>query len=117
MDLKRHLRQLHVRPYVLLLLLDFLIDRNHEVFRGKGSALELKEKMREAVARQYPERESQLPDEARNGSIPLSVLQALQAAEAERREAKAAGVSDAKRPRVTRSKNATLGEGARDIAD
>ena len=38
-DLKKNLKQLHVRPYVLLLLLDFLIDRNHEVFRGKGSAL------------------------------------------------------------------------------
>ncbi len=33
-DLKKHLKQVHVRPYVLVLLLDFLIDRNHEVFCG-----------------------------------------------------------------------------------
>ena len=38
-DLRKTLKQLYVRLYVLLLLLDFLIDHNHEVFRGKGSAV------------------------------------------------------------------------------
>ena len=49
LDFQKHLKQVHVRPFVPLLLLDFLIDRNHEVFRGKGSSLELKEKMRAAA--------------------------------------------------------------------
>ena len=86
-DLKKNLKQLHVRPYVLLLLLDFLIDRNHEVFRGKGSALELKERMREAVERHYPEKEAHVPEGQRQGSIPPSILEALRAAESERQEA------------------------------
>ena len=43
-----------VRPFVLVRLLDFLIDRNHEVFRGKGSAEELRQTMRAAVEREYP---------------------------------------------------------------
>ena len=47
-----------VRPYVLFALLDFLIDRNHEVFRGKGSAQELRAKVRNAVQREYPETEA-----------------------------------------------------------
>ena len=66
-DLKKCLKQLHVRPYVLLLLLDWLIDQNHEVFRGKGSAVVLKQKMREAVAREYPEGEGDVPEANRAG--------------------------------------------------
>ena len=57
LDFKKHLKQLHVRPFVLIALLDFFIDRNHEVFRGKGSAVELRARMREAVSRHYPETE------------------------------------------------------------
>ena len=72
-----------MRPFVLILLLDFLILRNHEVFRGKGSALELRQKMREAVAAQYPETEATLPEAERMGSIPASILEALQEAAAE----------------------------------
>ena len=74
-----------MRPYVLVHLLDFLIDRNHEVFRGKGSALELKAKMREAVAREYPEQEGEVSEERREGCIPASILEALRDAEQERK--------------------------------
>ena len=38
-NFEKHLRQLRVRPFVLLLLLEFLIDRNHEVFRGSSVRL------------------------------------------------------------------------------
>ena len=119
-DLRRTLRQLHVRPHVLLLLLHFLIDRNHEVFRGKGSPLELKERMRTAVAREYPETEGHLPETEREGAIPTSILEALRAAEAEEE----AGAPRAKtsegparpRARPSREKNATPGDGARPVA-
>ena len=100
-DLKKHRKQLLVRPYVLLLLLDFLIDRNHEVFRGEGSALELKARMREAVARQYPEKETHVPEAQRQGFIPPAILEALRAAESERQEATAAGAPSSKRLRIT----------------
>ena len=41
-DIKKSLKQLHVRLYVILLLLDYLIDQNHEVFRGIGGVVQLK---------------------------------------------------------------------------
>ena len=66
-NLDKHIKQLRVRPFVLLLLLDFLIDRQHEVFRGKGSPSELKELMRKVVAAEYPEHESHLPLAERQG--------------------------------------------------
>ena len=48
-DLRKTLRQLGVRPYVVLQLLYFLIDQGHVAFRGKGRACELKQRMREAL--------------------------------------------------------------------
>ena len=33
-DFKKHLEQVMVRPFVMTALLNFLIGRNHEVFRG-----------------------------------------------------------------------------------
>ena len=53
-DMGPILRQLTVRPYVLVQLLYFLIEHNHEVFRNKGSMAELKDKVKEAVRRLYP---------------------------------------------------------------
>ena len=44
-NMEKHIKQLRVRPFVLLLLLEFLIDRRHVVFRGKGSAASLKRQM------------------------------------------------------------------------
>ena len=88
-DLGKHLKQVHVRPFVLLLLLYFLIDRNHEVFRGKGSAVALKQKMQQAVEREYPETESHKPETERNGHVPPSILTLMQEADAEKREASA----------------------------
>ena len=37
-SMEKALKQLTVRPYVLLKLLYFLIEQNHEVLRGKGNA-------------------------------------------------------------------------------
>ena len=45
------LKQLTVRPFVLLQLLYYLIEQNHEVFRGKGNAKELRDRMEPAVKR------------------------------------------------------------------
>ncbi|CAK0821882.1 unnamed protein product, partial [Prorocentrum cordatum] len=53
--LERVLRQLTVRPYVLYKLLEYLIDHNHEAFRGKGPPGTLKEKMASEIRRWYPE--------------------------------------------------------------
>ena len=83
MDLKKQLKQVHVRPFVLVLLLDYLIEQRHEVFVGKGSAEELRQRMRAAVAREYPEQEADIPEEERQGTMPPSILEVLRAQEAE----------------------------------
>ena len=82
-DLRKTLKQLHVRPYVLLLLLDYFIKQNHEVFRGKESPVELKQKLRVAVSREYPETEENVLLEEREGHIPASILSMLHEAQAE----------------------------------
>ena len=69
-DLKKHLKLLHVRPWVLLHLLYALVESKHEVFNGKGSAEKLKGRMREAVQREYPGTEAHLPPNERSGHIP-----------------------------------------------
>ena len=84
-DLEKHIKGLRVRPFVLLKLLDFLIDSNHEAFRGKGSALDLKAKMRRLVEEEYPEEEGQLPEEQRLGTVPPKLLEVLQQQEERRR--------------------------------
>ena len=53
-DMNKVLRKMTVRPFVLIALLHFLIDRNHVVFRGQGTAQELKAKMEAAVEELYP---------------------------------------------------------------
>ena len=53
-NMAKVLRQLTVRPYVLLQLLYFLIEHNHEVFRKKGSIAQLRQQMQQAVAEMYP---------------------------------------------------------------
>ena len=74
-DFSRKLKQLHVRPFIVLQLLYYLIDQNHEVFRGKGTAIELKAQMRAAVEREYPETEAGKPESQRQGHIPESLLE------------------------------------------
>ena len=74
-DFSRKLKQLHVRPFIVLQLLHYLIDQNHEVFRGKGTAIELKAQMRAAVEREYPETEAGKSESQRQGHIPESLLE------------------------------------------
>jgi len=117
-DFKKYLKQVTVRPWVLIRLLDFLIDRNHEVFRGKGSAEELRRRMREAVEREYPVAPADRgkPEEEQAGSVPPSILELLQehhgSAEAAPEEEQEC---TAKRLRLFREKNATPGDGARSV--
>ena len=113
-DFKKHLQQIMVRPFVLIALLDFLIDRNHEVFRGKGSAQELRAKVREAVHREYPETEGDKPEAERVGHIPPSIEALLDEREKGREDALP------ERPKkklrlLSGEKNATPGDGARSV--
>jgi hypothetical protein len=70
--LNKVLRQMSVRPFVLLQLLYYLIDHRHEAFRGKQSARELREAMRVAVSTEYPLSAEEMvkPDEEREWHLP-----------------------------------------------
>jgi len=94
LDFKRYLKQVQVRPFVLVALLDFLIEQNHESFRGKARPEELKAQIRRDVAREYPEHEA----------IPTSLLEVLQEA-----------TTASKRVRLADVKNATPGNGATSV--
>ena len=71
-DLEKRVRGLRVRHFVLLKLLDVLLDSNHEAFQGKGSPLDLKARMRTIVQQEYPETEEHVPEEQRLGAIPAA---------------------------------------------
>jgi hypothetical protein len=111
-DLAKHLRQVHVRPFVVLELLYFLIARNHEVFHGKGDIEFLRQRMREAVAREYPETEEHLPKDDRCGHIPKAILETL-AMSPEEEEMQQERRS--KLPRLMQEKNATPGDAMRSV--
>ena len=100
LDFRKHLKQVQVRPYVLIALLDFLIDQNHESFRGKASAEALRRQVREDVAREYPD----------DDAVPKSLLEVLEA------NAKDEASRPTKR-RLLEEKNATPGDGARSLSD
>ena len=126
LDFSKHLRQVHVRPFVLIHLLEYLIDRGHAVFHGKGLPHTLKQKMRAAVQKQYPEQEGHLPESEREGTLPPSILQLLQEREDERREQgdekrrRSSDVGEpneakAARSRLLTDKNATPSDGPRPL--
>ena len=98
------LRQLTVRPFVLLHLLYFLIDQNHEVFRGKGTAQKLKQDMQQAVRRLYPvdPASSDRPEEEQTWTIPSDLVCVDDSSQQDKKR---------KTAHYVKEKNATPGEG------
>ena len=58
------------------------------MFRGKGTAMELRAMMRKAVEREYPETEADKPENERRGRIPPSIEAMLDEAEQDAEVAK-----------------------------
>ena len=119
-DFHQQLKQVHLRPFVLVLLLHELIEQGHEVFRGKGSAEVLKARMRAAVEARYPEHadDKHLPYMEKKGSIPPSIPAVLEENELKRREEAKVQESDGKRRRtmpLIDDKNATPGDASASI--
>ena len=109
-DFHHHLKQVHLRPKMLVMLLRELIDRGRHVFEGSGPAEDLKERMKSTVANKYPDQEAGVPLEEQKGTIPPSILRELEEKQEERDEAKSGtGVS------LDIAKNATSGDAARDL--
>ena len=59
-----------------LLMLEHLLDHNHEVFRGKGNSADLRVRLRKLVAERYPKEDC----------IPDSIRQLLEEEEAEQEQ-------------------------------
>ena len=87
-NMAKVLRQLTVRPYVLLQLLYFLIEHNHEVFRNKGSMNELRQQMKEAVAKLYPIEDSELskPVKEQEWHLPDALVDLIEPSSTERKQ-------------------------------
>ena len=111
-DMDKHMKALKVRPFVLIRLLEFLIDNGHEAFQGKGSPHDLKAKMRAAVAKEYAETEGHLPEEFREGRVPDSIAAALREQEEEKRKEELDGKTWSKRLKLFKTKNSTPGDRA-----
>ena len=104
-SMERVLRQLTVRPFVLLQLLYFLIDHNHVVFRGRGSAQNLRKEMQAAIEQHYPLDATQntLPEQDRKWHLPADFLDCVETSGMSRKH---------KVARLIKEKNATPGDGA-----
>ena len=100
LDFSKHLKQVQVRPAVLLHLLHFLIDRNHEVFRGKGSAEEFYAQVAQSVEAEYPEEDS----------IPEALLKVIEEAQSQSSRSTVLKTMDT-------VKNATPGDASTSLED
>ena len=100
LDFSKHLKQVQVRPAVLLHLLHFLIDRNHEVFRGKGSAEELYEQVARSVSAEYLQEDS----------IPEALLEVIEEAQSQSSRSTVLKTMDT-------VKNATPGDASSSVED
>ena len=78
-DMKKYMKQIHVRPFVLVRLVEYLIDSKHEAYHSnQDTADALKAKMFQKIEAEYPETEADLPEGAREGQIPSSIQEVLQ---------------------------------------
>ena len=77
-DFHQHLKQVCLRPFVLVLLLYELIENGHPALSDSLPAAVLKERVVKAVEEKYPEHEAHLPLEQRQGRIPPRILQLLE---------------------------------------
>ena len=76
-DLKKWLPAARLRPHVVLKLLFNLVDRKYP-FNGQDRNIQrIKRELRERVERLFPEREADIPEEDRKGSIPPEVMKAI----------------------------------------
>ena len=73
-DCAQYLKEVKLRPFVLVLLLRELIERRHGPFADNPRAQKLRERMERQVAERYPEQEPNIPDAEKEGTIPECLL-------------------------------------------
>ena len=77
-DFHEHLKQVHLRPFVLVLLLWDLIQRGYQIYDESREPGTLRKFVEEAVEARYPEQEAHIAPEDRIGYIPPRILSKLQ---------------------------------------
>ena len=113
-DMKKYMKQIHVRPFVLVRLVEYLIDSKHEAYRSsQDTADAFKAKLLQKTEAEYPKTEAHLPEDAREGQIPLSIREVLQEFEEESKRPN--GTPKMKPTNISYEKNATPVDGARSV--
>ncbi len=77
-DFHQHLKQVHLRPFVLVKLLAELIDNCHPAVESSIPGATLKARFAQAVEAKYPETEAEKPPDERQGHVPPSILKILE---------------------------------------
>ena len=67
-DFGEKLKQVCLRPFVLVRLLQFMMDNEHEVFRRSKNVHLFRDRLEEVVHAKYPQTEAHLPPESREGA-------------------------------------------------
>ena len=126
-DFHQHLKQVHLRPGILVLLLQELFQRKHEAFCGSMAAQQMHlhpddvdvdglvsapsvEDLERSVYAKYPEKEAHIPLAERKGAIPDGIRE-----EIEDLARKAAESTSKKRRLIHTTKNATPGDADQNI--
>ena len=112
-DFHQHLKQVHLRPFVLVLLLHELIEKGHPVFDSSLSARVLKDNVERAVYGKYPEQESDKKPEDRQGCIPARIRAMMEEQSAKASESEKTDLPTTLRKMVTFEKHAVPGDAAK----
>ena len=91
-ELLKSMEHLRLRPHDVLKLLYGHIDRRRPAFRNKGATSLLKERFKRLLQERYPDAESGLPEETRQGSIPKRLLEAME--ESMQKQSRQSGLAD-----------------------
>ena len=77
-DFHQHLKQVHLRPGILVLLLEELFSRKHEAFLKSYPAQQMHMDWEQAVLEEYPEKEAHIPLAERRGFIPDGIREEIE---------------------------------------
>ncbi len=72
--MEQHLKEIKLRSFILIKLLNELIDRRHAPFADNSRAAAFKARVSAAVAQRYPEQEGGVPEDEQQGTIPPVIL-------------------------------------------
>ena len=86
-DMEQHLKEVKLRPFILVKLLTELVDRHHGPFADSAVADAFRNRIAAAVASKYPETEPDVADHLKQGTIPAAILEVIQNDRKQREEA------------------------------